>query len=39
MKNTKLKYNAAEARLFLRLLPFMLSNLIEDDDEYYVLLK
>ena len=35
----KLKYNAAQARLFLRLLPFMLCDLVEDDDEHYLLLK
>lgn len=31
----KLKYNAAKARLFLRLLPFLISPLIDTDDQYY----
>ena len=35
----KLKYNAAQSRLFLRLLPFILSSLIDEDDHYYELLK
>jgi hypothetical protein len=34
----KLKYNAAQARLFLRLLPFILSSLVDEDDAFYHLL-
>ena len=35
----KLKYNAAQSRLFLRLLPFILSSLIDEDDHNNELLK
>ena len=31
----KLKYNASQARLFLRLLPFYLAPFIDADDEFY----
>ena len=34
----KLKYKAAQARLFLRLLPFILCTLIPGDDDYYALI-
>ena len=34
----KLKYKAAQARLFLRLLPFILCNLIPAGDDYYALI-
>lgn len=34
-ENYKLKYSAAQARLFLRLLPFFLSKLVDITDEYY----
>lgn len=34
----KLKYNASQARLFLRLLPFILSSLVDKDDGFYSLL-
>lgn len=34
----KLKYKAVQARLFLRLLPFILCTVIPDDDEYYCLI-
>ena len=34
----KLKDNAAQARLFLRLLPFIMCSLVDDGDAYYVLL-
>ena len=33
----KLKYKAAQARLFLRLIPFILRSLIPVDDDYYTL--
>ena len=33
----KLKYKAAQARLFLRLIPFILCSLIPVDDDYYTL--
>ena len=32
----KLKYNAAQARLFLRHLPFILGPLIDTDDQHYL---
>ena len=32
----KLKYNAAQARLFVRLLPFILCPLVNTNDEYYL---
>jgi hypothetical protein len=35
----KLKFNAAQSRLFLRLLPFILSSLVDPTDEYYQLVK
>ena len=35
----KLKYNAAQSRLFLRLLPFILSSLVDKSYGYYQLLK
>ena len=35
----KLKYNAAQARLFLRLLPFILCSLVDVSDGYYKLLE
>lgn len=35
----KLKYNASQARLFVRLLPFILSSLVDKDDGFYHLLK
>jgi hypothetical protein len=31
----KLKYKAAQAQLFLCLLPFMLCTLLSNNDEYY----
>ncbi|XP_028418281.1 uncharacterized protein LOC114543534 [Dendronephthya gigantea] len=31
----KLKYNAAQARLFLRLIPFILSSLVNEHDKFY----
>uniref|UniRef100_A0A7M5WST0 Uncharacterized protein n=1 Tax=Clytia hemisphaerica TaxID=252671 RepID=A0A7M5WST0_9CNID len=34
----KLKYNASQARLFLRLLPFYLAPFVDADDVYYVFL-
>ena len=34
----KLKLNAAQARLFLRLLPFMLCNLVPEQDDHYSLI-
>ena len=34
----KLKYNASQARLFLRLLPFYLTPFVDADDVYYVFL-
>ena len=34
----KLKYNAAQVRLFLRLLPFILSSLVDEGDVFYNLL-
>ena len=34
----KLKNNAAQAMLFLRLLPFIMSSLVDDGDTHYVLL-
>ncbi|XP_066930562.1 uncharacterized protein [Clytia hemisphaerica] len=35
-ENYKLKYNAAQARVFLRLLPFYLSGIIDPSDEYFM---
>ena len=32
----KLKYKAAQARLFLRLLPFLLATILPRDDTYYI---
>ena len=37
-ENYKLKYNAAQARLFLKLLPFLLSSFVEPTDEYLLFL-
>ena len=34
----KLKYNAAQIRLFLRVLPFILSPIIDTSDEHYIFL-
>ena len=34
----KLKYNAAQARLFLRLLPFYISSHVDADDEHFLFL-
>ena len=34
----KLKYNAAQARLFLRLIPFILCSLVSEDDPIYPLI-
>ena len=34
----KLKYNAAQARLFLRLLPFFISNHVDAEDEHFLFL-
>ena len=38
VENYKLKYKAAQARLFLRLLPFYIAHLIDTDEEHYLFL-
>lgn len=37
-ENYKLKYNAAQAKTFLRLIPFFLSNSVDQTDKYYLFL-